>query len=156
MGKATKSETIVFGSAIALMAAGIAVIVIGTWLTVPEELGQRDEVLISKRIQPPPQPQQDTGPVTSGMGGAATERQMYPKALVSLPAYSVDGQELGQVVMVSVSTEGEIRHIFVESPEFLGLGTKVVRIPAGMYERKNDHVELALTADAVNMLPEVE
>lgn len=154
MRKSTMRDSIIYSSAMALVAVGIAVIVLGTWLTVPEDLGSKDVTVIPQSMQPLP-------PQRAGIGGpgemeVTAERDMYPSNLVSLPVYSVDRHELGEVVKVSVAADGEVRHLYVVVPEFLGLGTKTVRIPATMYKRKEDRVELELTADAVNMLPEAE
>ena len=154
MRKSTVRESIIFSSAMALMAAGIAVIVVGTWLTVPEDPGSTDATVIPKSMQP--LPRQNAGVGDAGQAEGTAERAMYPSNLVSLPVYSVDGQELGEVVKVTASADGEIRHLYVEMPEFLGLGAKTVRIPVGMFERTEDRVKLMLTADAVSMLPEAE
>jgi len=154
MRKSTVRESIIFSSAMALMAAGIAVIVVGTWLTVPEDLGPKDEIVIPESLQP--LPQQIAGAGDAGQAEGTAERAMYLSNLVSLPVYSVDGHELGEVVKLTGTADGKIRHLYVEMPEFLGLGAKTVRVPVGMFERTEDRVKLMLTADAVNMLPEAQ
>ncbi|MDP2620212.1 MAG: PRC-barrel domain-containing protein [Hyphomicrobiales bacterium] len=152
MRKSIMRESIIFISAISLMAAGISVIVVGTRLALPEGQGSEDQIVIPKSLQPLPRQHAATGDLgqAEGTGG----QPVYPSTLVGLRVYSTDGREVGDVVKVSTAANGEIRHLYVEIPEFLGLGTKTVRIPARMYEKNEDGVELVLTADAVNMLPE--
>lgn len=82
----------------------------------------------------------------------AGERFVYPTNLVGVPVFSADGEELGRVVKASVAANGEVRHIYVEVPEFLGIGSRVVAVPSGLYEWTPERVELAISADAARLL----
>ena len=55
-------------------------------------------------------------------------------SLVGLPVYSSDGHKLGDVTEVGT---------------FLGMGSSPVLIPADMFARKDDRIEVAMSADEV-------
>ena len=67
--------------------------------------------------------------------------------LVGLPVYSSDGQKLGEIIEVGISRgQPAVR---AEIGEFMGLGSTPVVIPANVFERKGDRVEIQMTADEV-------
>lgn len=68
-------------------------------------------------------------------------------ALVGLPIYSSDGQKLGQVAEVGLS--GGQPAVRAEMGEFLGSGSTSVIIGAEIFQKKNDRIEIAMTADEV-------
>jgi hypothetical protein len=68
-------------------------------------------------------------------------------ALVGLPVYSSDGQKLGEIIEVG-SSRGQPA-VRAEIGEFMGLGSTPVVIPANIFERKGDRVEIRMTADEV-------
>jgi len=73
-------------------------------------------------------------------------RQVDPM-LVGLPVYSSDGQKLGEVAEVGLSSgQAAVR---AEMGEFLGLGTASFEIDATLFEIKTDRIEVAMTADAI-------
>jgi sporulation protein YlmC with PRC-barrel domain len=81
----------------------------------------------------------------------AQEKQPPPAqaevTLVGLPVYSSDGQKLGEVIEVGISRgQPAVR---AEIGEFMGLGSTPVVIPANIFERKGDRVEVRMTADEV-------
>jgi hypothetical protein len=143
MGFSDRRDPIVYGSAFALMATGIAVIVIGTWAVTPEGDEPGNEPATAR-----------SGPFAEAGNGLRAFH--YPSNIVSLPVFSADDRWVGDVVKVSVTAEGEVNYLYVEMPEFLGLGSKIVRVPSTMIDRKDDRVELVLNADAVNRLAEAE
>jgi hypothetical protein len=68
-------------------------------------------------------------------------------ALVGLPVYSSDGQRLGQIAEVGTSSgQSAVR---AEMDEVLGIGTRSVIIVAEVFQKKDDRIELTMTADEV-------
>ena len=67
--------------------------------------------------------------------------------LVGLPVYSSDGHKLGDVT--EVGTFGGKRMLRAEIGTFLGMGSSPVLIPVDMFARKDDRIEVAMSADEV-------
>ncbi len=66
---------------------------------------------------------------------------------VGLPIYTSDGEHLGEVVQViSFADKPALR---AEIGSFLGIGTTTAVIPANMFQRKPDRIELTMTASEV-------
>jgi PRC-barrel domain protein len=66
---------------------------------------------------------------------------------VGLPIYTSDGEHLGEVVQViSFADKPALR---AEIGSFLGIGTTTAVIPANMFQRKPDRIELSMTAAEV-------
>src|SRR5262245_52812137 len=85
-------------------------------------------------------------------GVPAFAQQQAPAAqaeaqLVGLPVYSSDGVKLGEVT--DVGTVGDQQMVRAEMGTFLGLGSSLVVIPAQMFERKTDRIEVAMSAGEV-------
>lgn len=68
-------------------------------------------------------------------------------SLVGLPVYSSDGHKLGDVT--EVGTFGGRRMLRAEIGTFLGMGSSPVLIPADLFARKDDRIEVAMSADEV-------
>lgn len=66
---------------------------------------------------------------------------------VGLPIYTSDGEHLGKVVQVI--SFGDKPALRAEIGSFLGLGTTTAVIPANMFQRKPDRIELTMTAAEV-------
>ena len=73
--------------------------------------------------------------------------------LVGLTAKSSDGTNLGTVQSVMTEPGGKTA-IGVKVGGFLGFGGHVVAIPDGKFNRLGDTVQVNMTADEVNKLPE--
>jgi hypothetical protein len=56
---------------------------------------------------------------------------------------------------VSAQTDGKVKAIHVKTGGFLGFGGKTVAVPEGKYTISGKNIQLALTADEVEKLPEV-
>lgn len=66
---------------------------------------------------------------------------------VGLPIYTSDGEHLGEVVqIIPFADKPALR---AEIGSFLGLGTTTAVIPANMFQRKADRIELTMTAAEV-------
>ena len=77
-------------------------------------------------------------------------------ALVGLAVFSSDGSKLGAVRSVALGPDGNVRAIYLKTGGFLGFGGKVVAIPQGKFTHAADTIQVSMTADEVNKLPEAE
>jgi PRC-barrel domain len=66
---------------------------------------------------------------------------------IGLPIYTSDGEHLGEVVQII--SYGDKPALRAEIGSFLGLGATTAVIPANMFERKPDRIELTMTAAEV-------
>jgi hypothetical protein len=66
---------------------------------------------------------------------------------VGLPIYTSDGEHLGEVVQII--SFGDKPALRAEIGNFLGIGTTTAVIPANMFQRKPDRIELSMTAAEV-------
>jgi sporulation protein YlmC with PRC-barrel domain len=76
-------------------------------------------------------------------------------ALVGMPVYSSDNKNLGRIVDVVKGPDDKLRSIHVDIGRTLGLGTKVVTIPADKLERLPG-IKLLLSDAEVRSLPEAK
>jgi sporulation protein YlmC with PRC-barrel domain len=86
---------------------------------------------------------------------SATFNHMPPNALVGLPVFSSDGYRIGRVEAVNVQPDGTVRAINVRSGGFLGIGSRLVSIPAGTFSRAGQHVKVGLSAEEIGKLPSI-
>ena len=68
---------------------------------------------------------------------------------------SADGKELGTVAKVNQSADGNIDSIHVEMGSTLGIGGKTVQVYPDQFTETENGIELSLTAEASEALPEV-
>ena len=66
---------------------------------------------------------------------------------IGLPIFTSDGEHLGEVVQII--SYGDKPALRAEIGSFLGLGATTAVIPANMFERKPDRIELTMTAAEV-------
>jgi hypothetical protein len=76
--------------------------------------------------------------------------------MVGLAVFTSDGSKLGAVHSVSTAPDGKVTAIRLKTGGFLGFGGKLVSIPEGKFARTGDTIRLAMTADQVSKLPEVD
>ena len=74
--------------------------------------------------------------------------------LRDMPVYSADNKDLGRVVEAVRGPDGKLQAIQIQVGRFLGLGDKVVRIPADQIHEMADRIMLQLNSDQVRNLPE--
>lgn len=74
--------------------------------------------------------------------------------LRDMPVYSSDNKDLGRVVEAMRGPDGKLQAIQIQVGRFLGLGDKVVRIPADQIHEMADRIMLQLNSDQVRNLPE--
>lgn len=75
--------------------------------------------------------------------------------LKGMPAFSSDGQSLGDVVEVIRGPDGKVEALHVEVGGFLGIGDRTVKIDADAFEELSDRIKLKIKGDDVRSLPEV-
>jgi hypothetical protein len=76
-----------------------------------------------------------------------TEAAEPATSAVGLPIYTSDGEHLGEVVQII--SFGDKPALRAEIGNFLGIGTTTAVIPANMFHRKPDRIELSMTAAEV-------
>lgn len=70
------------------------------------------------------------------------------------PVFSSDGEKVGEVVEVMPESDGQGKKLRVESGGFLGIGSKTVEITSDQYEAGQNRIELSMTAEQAQDLPE--
>jgi len=67
---------------------------------------------------------------------------------------SADGKDIGTVAKVNQSADGKIQSLNVEMGSMLGIGGKTVEVFPDQYTETENGIELTLTAEAAEALPE--
>jgi hypothetical protein len=75
--------------------------------------------------------------------------------LKGMPAFSSDGQSLGDVVEVIRGPDGKVEALHIGVGGFLGIGDRTIKIDADAFEELSDRIRLKIDGDAVRSLPEV-
>lgn len=75
--------------------------------------------------------------------------------LTGWPVYSSDGAKLGEVTVVKQGADGIVEAIHTDIGGFLGIGAKTVEISADQFSKGDNRLDLSMTADEANELPEV-
>lgn len=88
--------------------------------------------------------------------GAQADKSMRTGELAGQSVYSSDGEELGEVAKVNKGPDGDIENIHVDIGSFLGMGGKTVKIGPEQFTQANGRIELSLTAEEAEALPEVK
>ncbi len=76
--------------------------------------------------------------------------------LKNMPVYSSDGTDLGRVVEVQRTPDGQLQSVQIQVGRFLGLGDKVVTIDGDKIQQMADNIRLRLNGDQVRNLPEAK
>jgi hypothetical protein len=74
--------------------------------------------------------------------------------LTGWPVYSSDGAKLGEVTSVKQGADGIVEAIHTDIGGFLGIGAKTVEISADQFSKGDNRLDLSMTADEANELPE--
>jgi sporulation protein YlmC with PRC-barrel domain len=72
--------------------------------------------------------------------------------LIGAPVYASDGHEVGEVVDVSMSGDGEVDAVRIRTGTFLGLGERVLTLPKGNFMALRGAVVLDVPAEAFETL----
>lgn len=108
-------------------------------------LSGQTPIIEQKQPSPAPVTEQPQADRTATMGD-----------LVNMDVWSADGDKLGTVSKVNLGADGKVKSIHVEIGAFLGIGSRMVRVRAEQFINKDKRLELALTAEEAEALPEVE
>ncbi len=76
--------------------------------------------------------------------------------LRDMPVFSADNKDLGRVVEAVRGPDGKLQAIQIQVGRFLGIGNKVVTIPADQIHEMADHIMLQMNGDQVRNLPETK
>lgn len=72
---------------------------------------------------------------------------------IGTAVYSADGQQVGEVKGVKSEASGAINEIHVKTSSLVGLGGKIVVVPASKIAKGGQTIQLALKAGEVGKLP---
>ena len=72
--------------------------------------------------------------------------------VVGAPVYASDGHEVGKVVDVSVSDDGEVDAVRFKTGAFLGFGERELTLPKGSFTALRGAVVLDVPAEALETL----
>jgi PRC-barrel domain len=101
----------------------------------------------------PPAPRPTT---PSAVPETTMDKTHKGNVLVGLAVFSSDGSKLGAVRTVALGPDGNVTAIYLKTGSFLGFGGKIVAIPQGKFTRTADTIQVSMTADEVNKLPEAK
>ena len=87
--------------------------------------------------------------------GALEQRIHQRTSMVGMPVYSSDNKNLGQIVEVVKGPDDEVRSVQVDIGRMLGLGTKVITIPADKLQQVPG-IKALLSDTEVRSLPEAK
>jgi len=76
--------------------------------------------------------------------------------LKDMPVYSSDNKDLGRVVEAVRGPDGKLQSVQIQIGRFLGLGDKVVTIPASEIREMADRIMLHINSDQVRAMPETK
>ena len=74
--------------------------------------------------------------------------------LLGAPVFASDGTEVGEVADLLVDEEGQISRLRMKTGTLLGIGTRTIEIPGGVFIILRGAVVLELPAESVEALPE--
>jgi PRC-barrel domain/Cysteine rich repeat len=76
--------------------------------------------------------------------------------LRDMPVFSSDNKDVGRVIQAVRGPDGKLQSIQIQVGRFLGIGNKVVTIPADKIHEAADRIMLRLNGDQVRDLPETK
>jgi len=74
--------------------------------------------------------------------------------LLGRDAFSQDQTLMGPVERVVTAANGQVQAIVIKTGGFLGFGARLVAIPQGKFHMRGQNVQLQLTSEEVQKLPE--
>ena len=86
---------------------------------------------------------------------AATDDTAIHTEMLGAPVFAADGLLIGQVADISYDEEDQPHRIRMTSASVLGLGMRMLEIPAGLFTVLRGAVVVDLPAEAVQALPEL-
>lgn len=90
-------------------------------------------------------------PSARSAGGEITK-----DGLIGRDAFSQDQTLMGPVERVATASDGRVQAIFIRTGGFLGFGARLVSVPEGKFQMRGQNVQLQLTSEEVQKLPEIK
>lgn len=139
------------GRTAALAAAPILLAIAVVAQTAPP---MSSETPVVRKADPnPPASEEAPAKAPSAAGAGAVSPVAKSDSLLGMDVVSSDGRKVGQVAAVKTEGDGRIVEIHVKTGGFLGLGGKVVAIPAEMFAKQGKSVQLAIDSEEAGKLP---
>ncbi len=85
---------------------------------------------------------------------AQQEQGQEPGSLKGMPVFSLDGKDLGQIIQVERSPDGQIQSVQIQIGRLLGLGEKVITVGSNKIQQFADRVKVLMNSDQIRSLPE--
>jgi hypothetical protein len=101
-----------------------------------------------------PAPQTSPKPGAQATPKTTTAKDAHP--MVGRNVLSSDGSKAGSVRAVKTSPDGKVIAIQLKVGGFLGFGGKIVEVPDGKFSQKGETIQLAMTSEELDKLPEVK
>ena len=104
-------------------------------------------------------PQRTDAPPQAGRQPPAhTSNHSLPDkaSLMGLDVFSLDQTRVGQIEKVVSTPEGQVEAVYVKTGGFLGIGGKLVSVPADKLSMRGKIVQLSLSSEELNRLPEAK
>ena len=95
----------------------------------------------------------DAGAARSKSTEAPNAAGSIANVTIGTAVYSADGQQVGEVKGVKSEASGAINEIHVKTSPLVGLGGKIVVVPASKIAKGGQTIQLALKAEEVGKLP---
>ncbi len=84
--------------------------------------------------------------------GRATESADKAPDMIGMSVIDRSGQVIGSVTKIDRTPSGEIRNIEISTGGFLGLGSKILRVPGDKVERSGQQLVLNLAPDQIKTM----
>ena len=96
------------------------------------------------------------GPVCQAQSqdGADQDAALHAE-LIGAPVFAADGVQIGEVADISYDDEDQPNRIRMTTGSVLGLGSRTLEIPAGLFTVLRGAVVVDLPAEAIETLPEL-
>jgi PRC-barrel domain protein len=95
------------------------------------------------------------GPACRAQTHQADDTAAIHTEMLGAPVFAADGVLIGQVADIAYDEEDQPHRIRMSSASVLGLGTRMLEIPAGLFTVLRGAVVVDLPAEAVQALPEL-
>jgi sporulation protein YlmC with PRC-barrel domain len=96
------------------------------------------------------------GPVGQAQSPEAADQDAALHAeLIGAPVFAADGVQIGEVADIAYDEEDQPKRIRMTSGSVLGLGSRTIEIPSGLFTVLRGAVVVDLPAEAIETLPEL-
>ncbi|HEX2336449.1 MAG TPA: PRC-barrel domain-containing protein [Hyphomicrobiaceae bacterium] len=96
------------------------------------------------------------GPVGQAQSPESADQDAALHAeLIGAPVFAADGVQIGKVADIAYDEEDQPKRIRMTSGSVLGLGSRTIEIPSGLFTVLRGAVVVDLPAEAIETLPEL-